>query len=200
MEKPKRTFTVEPAVGWFIWPILALLMAMWLWMLIDMYHNCTEYAQWYGPVSWDNVNVRIPVYFGIAPLGFGALAGFISWAAYGKVTIQDDCFEFHRLFSRPQRVYYSEFNYYGIEYVIAKKLGKIWYIYFRREKKPEKYLHTEEKGIPAEPVIKFRYREDLYKSLIYYLPEHMATMLKSYHSYEVFDYFKKKHKAGNTGA
>ena len=42
MEEPKRTFVVEPAAGWIMWGVVALLTALWLWIMIDMFHSCIE--------------------------------------------------------------------------------------------------------------------------------------------------------------
>lgn len=190
-KEPKRTFRIEPDLGCFLWGGVVLVTIIALGVLIDMVYSCIKYPQWFGPCSWENENIRVTASFLLGPLIIAVSTVALAYDSYGKITIWEDRFEFHALFRRPKTIYYTEFKYYGIDYVIEHKLGKVWYIYFRRDKKPEKFGHRPEKGFPTQPFIQLSFREEIYESLIYYLPENMATMLKSCYSCEVVDRYEK---------
>lgn len=174
---------------------MLLTLALALWQVFDTISLTIKYPEWYGPCTLENENIRLSASFLIFPAGMLLLTVASAFGTYAKIIILEDRFELRALFRRPWTVYYSEINYAGINYWIRKGC-KVYYIYFRHDRLPEKYLHKEELGIRDRRSITLSFDEELYEALIYYLPENMSVMLKSSHSYEVVGLFKPKKKKG----
>ena len=190
--EPKRTFIIDGPTSCFMWGGVALLILICTWDIIDMVHSCIEYPQWYGPCTLENENIRGTLIFILAPILLTLLVITFAFRTYGKITIYNDRFELHALFRRKRVIYYSDFKHWGIDYWIRHKGLKVYYIYFLSHKPEEKYAHKERVFYSDRKEIYITYSDALYESLLYYLPDNMATMLKSYHSCEVFGFYEKR--------
>ena len=194
--EPKRTFRID---GYSLYYFVVLYILMLIFSVFtDVYFFIDRHPGsegWMKLIEVENLRkigtniARMLCY--ISPISIPG----ILWCCicYNKVTILDDGIVLDAYIGKPFKLYYSDIKYCGIDsYQDVNMIGIVWYIYFHQDLLPKAKKHKKLNWIFERRNINLIYSEELYESLIYYLPDDMSIIIRSCHSLELLEFCIKR--------
>lgn len=180
MKNPKKRFLMSP----YLFSLGLILVIAVVGVTIKVVDICFWELRTFPPAGGNILESGAvkSLLFIILPWEF--LLAFLLFRTYevlGYMEIQEDRLLFGSLFRRKREIRYSEIAYIGIDYGVLSGHKQFW-IFFSKEKVPQKYFHNINRMKLSSQTMRIQYSRKVFEALVFYLPKNLSKKLAASYS------------------